>query len=177
MFDTREREIIEEKVASGRLELVVNREAKPLDEILAGLQTQPAHVVAVFDEASVRVRRGGAGQRLPMSPFCVRRKVAFHQRWNELRLEPVAGDPPFLEFIELIKQVEGNEGEGTPYGFFRKSPGKSHWAGAGRSRRGRTLGRMPDALDPDGCPTGPRRKAPHLPDVQGTVSSRGFPRA
>lgn len=115
LFDTREREIIEEKVSSGRLELVVNREAKPLDEILAELKERPAHLVAVFDEAPVSVRRGGAGQRLPMSPFCVRRKVAFHRRWNELRLEPVAGDPPFFEFIELIKHVEGNEGEGTPY--------------------------------------------------------------
>jgi len=115
LFDTREREIIEEKVASGRLELIVNREAKSLKDILAELQAQPAHLVAVFDEAPVSVRRGGAGQRLPMSPFCVRRKVAFHKRWNELRLEPVAGDPPFFEFIELIKHVEGNEGEGTPY--------------------------------------------------------------
>lgn len=115
LFDTREREIIEEKVASGRLELIVNREAKPLKDILAELQAQPAHLVAVFDEAPVSVRRGGTGQRLPMSPFCMRRKVAFHKRWNELRLEPVAGDPPFFEFIELIKHVEGNEGEGTPY--------------------------------------------------------------
>lgn len=115
LFDTREREIIEEKVASGRLELVLNREAKPLNEILAGLREQPTHVVAVFDEAPVRVRRGGVGQRLPMSPFCIRRKVAFHHRWNELRLEPVAGDPPFFEFIELLKHAEGNEGEGTPY--------------------------------------------------------------
>lgn len=115
LFDTREREIIEEKVAAGRLELIVNREAKPLKDILAELQAQPAHLVAVFDEAPVSVRRGGAGQRLPMSPFCVRRKVAFHKRWNELRLEPMAGDPPFFEFIELIKHVEGNEGEGTPY--------------------------------------------------------------
>lgn len=115
LFDTREREIIEEKVASGRLELLVNREPKPLNDILAELQTQPAHLVAVFDEAPVSVRRGGAGQRLPMSPFCVRRKVAFHRRWNELRLEPVAGDPPFLEFFELIKHIEGNQGEGTPY--------------------------------------------------------------
>jgi len=30
-------------------------------------------------------------------------------------LEPTAGDPPFFEFIELIKHVEGNEGDGTPY--------------------------------------------------------------
>lgn len=115
LFDTREREIIEEKVASGRLELIVDRTPKPLDEILGELKTRPVHVVAVFDEAPVTVRRGGAGERLPMSPFCVRRKVAFHKRWNELRLEPTAGDPPFLEFIELIKHVEGNEGEGTPY--------------------------------------------------------------
>ena len=115
LFDTREREIIEEKVACGQLELVVNREPKPLHDILAELLSHPAHLVAVFDEAPVSVRRGGVGQRLPMSPFCVRRKVAFHRRWNELRLEPVAGDPPFLEFIELIKHVEGNEGEGTPY--------------------------------------------------------------
>jgi hypothetical protein len=115
LFDTREREIIEEKVASGRLELVVNREAKPLKDILNELKDWPAHLVAVYDEAPVSVRRGGAGQRLPMSPFCVRRKVAFHRRWNELRPEPVAGDPPFFEFIELIKHVEGNEGEGTPY--------------------------------------------------------------
>lgn len=115
LFDTREREIIEEKISSGRLELVVNREAKPLAEILSELHESPAHIVAVFDEAPVSVRRGGAGQNLPMSPFCVRRKVAFHRRWNELRLEPVAGAPPFFEFIELIKHAEGNEGEGTPY--------------------------------------------------------------
>lgn len=115
LFDTREREIIEEKVASGRLDLLLDRQPKPLDDILAELTLRPAHVVAVFDEAPVSVRRGGAGERLPMSPFCVRRKVAFHKRWNELRLEPIAGDPPFFEFIELVKHVEGNEGEGTPY--------------------------------------------------------------
>jgi hypothetical protein len=115
LFDTKEREIIEEKIASGRLELLVNRQPKTLGEILAELKEHPAHIAAVFDEAPVSVRRGGAGQNLPMSPFCIRRKVAFHKRWNELRLEPTSGDPPFFEFIELIKHVEGNEGEGTPY--------------------------------------------------------------
>ena len=115
LFDTREREIIEEKVGNGRLVLSVNRQPKNLDEILAELSARPAHIVAVFDEAPVSFRRGGAGENLPMSPFCVRRKVAFHKRFNELRLEPMAGDPPFFEFIELIKHIEGNEGEGTPY--------------------------------------------------------------
>lgn len=115
LFDTREREIIEEKIVSDALELLLDRTPKPLDEILSELRSCPAHIVAVFDEAPVSVRRGGVGDRLPMSPFCVRRKVAFHRLWNELRLEPTAGDPPFFEFIELVKHIEGNDGEGTPY--------------------------------------------------------------
>jgi Holliday junction resolvasome RuvABC ATP-dependent DNA helicase subunit len=115
LFDTREREIIEEKIASGDVDLLLDRAPKPLDDILTELKTRPAHIVAVFDEAPVSVRRGGVGDRLPMSPFCVRRKIAYHRLWNELRLEPTAGDPPFFEFIELVKHIEGNEGEGTPY--------------------------------------------------------------
>jgi Holliday junction resolvasome RuvABC ATP-dependent DNA helicase subunit len=115
LFDTREREIIEEKIASGKLELVVDRQAKPLDDILAELREHPSHLVAVFDEAPVSVRRGGVGRNLPMSPFCVRRKVTFRPFWGEFRLEPTSGDPPFFEFIELVKHMEGKEGEGTPY--------------------------------------------------------------
>lgn len=115
LFDTREREIIEEKLASGRLDLIIDRTPKPLDQLLLELTSNPAHIVGVFDEAPVSIRRGGAGLKLPMSPFCVRRKVRFQQRWNELRLEVTAGDPPFYEFIELVKYAEGNEGEGTPY--------------------------------------------------------------
>jgi hypothetical protein len=115
LFDTREREVIEEKLASGRLELKVDRAPRPLEQLLTELAADPAHLVAVFDEAPVSIRRGGAGLRLPMSPFCVRRKVRFQQRWNELRLEVTSGDPPFYEFLELVKQAEGTEGEGTPY--------------------------------------------------------------
>lgn len=115
LFDTREREIIEEKLASGRLELTVDRTPRSLDQLLAELSTDPVHLVAAFDEAPVSIRRGGAGLKLPMSPFCVRRKVRFQQRWNELRLEITSGDPPFYEFLELVKKAEGTEGEGTPY--------------------------------------------------------------
>lgn len=115
LFDTREREVIEDKVANGRLELVVDRTPKALDQLLTELTHNPAHIVALFDEAPVSIRRGGAGIKLPMSPFCVRRKVRFQQRWNELRLEVTSGDSPFYEFLELVKQAEGTEGEGTPY--------------------------------------------------------------
>src|SRR5204863_4610623 len=66
LFDTREREIIEEKIASGRLELLVDRQPIPLDDILVELRSRPAHLIAAFDEAPVSIRRGGAGERLPM---------------------------------------------------------------------------------------------------------------
>jgi hypothetical protein len=115
LFDTKEREIIEEKLATGRLELLLDRTPKSLEELLEELRHKPVHIAAVFDEAPVSIRRGGAGLRLPMSPFCVRRKVRFQHRWNELRLEVTSGDPPFYEFLELVKQAEGSEGEGTPF--------------------------------------------------------------
>jgi hypothetical protein len=115
LFETREREIIEDKLANGRLELSVDRNPRLLKQLLSELSSNPAHIVAVFDEAPVNIRRGGAGLKLPMSPFCVRRKVRFQSRWNELRLEVTAGDPPFYEFLELVKQAEGTEGEGTLY--------------------------------------------------------------
>jgi hypothetical protein len=115
LFDTRKREIIEEKLATGRVELLLDRTPKTLEELLAELRERPVHIVAVFDEAPVSIRRGGAGLRLPMSPFCVRRKVRFQPRWNEFRLEVTSGDSPFYEFLELVKQAEGSEGEGTPF--------------------------------------------------------------
>lgn len=117
LFDTKEREIIEDKLASGRLELLLDRKPVSLEDLLDELKEKPVHIAAVFDEAPVSIRRGGAGLRLPMSPFCVRRKVRFQHRWNELRLEVTSGDPPFYEFLELVKHAEGSEGEGTPYAY------------------------------------------------------------
>lgn len=117
VFDTKEREIIEEKIASGRLNLVIHRTPKNFDDVLVELREKPAHVAAIFDEAPVCVRRGGAGLRLPMSPFCVRRKVQFQRRLNDIRLEVTSGDPPFYQFMELVKAAEEDTGEGTPYAY------------------------------------------------------------
>jgi hypothetical protein len=116
-FDTKERELIEEKIAAGKLDLVVHREPKELNDLLDHLKQRPVHIAAIFDEAPVSVRRGGAGLRLPMSPFCIRRKVQFQKRLNEMRLEVTSGDPPFYQFMELVKTAEGVDGEGTPYAF------------------------------------------------------------
>jgi hypothetical protein len=116
-FDTKEREIIEEQIASGRLDLRAHREPLSMDALLKRLAESPAHLAAIFDEAPVSVRRGGVGLRLPMSPFCVRRKVRYQKRLNEIRLEVTGGDPAFVEFMELAKLAEGLEGEGTPYAY------------------------------------------------------------
>ena len=115
LFDTRERELIEDKVSNGRLLLEVDRTPRSFARILDGLRAQPAHVLAVFDEAPVSIRRGGIGPRLPMSPFCVRRNPRFQRMSGEVTLEVTTGDPPFHQFLELVKHAEGDEGEGTPY--------------------------------------------------------------
>lgn len=116
-FATKEREIIEEKIANGRLDLRVHRTPLPMADLMQRLQDSPVHLAAVFDEAPVTVRRGGVGLRLPMSPFCVRRKVRYQKRLNEMRLEVTGGDPAFVEFMELAKLAEELEGEGTPYAY------------------------------------------------------------
>lgn len=116
-FDTKEREIIEEKIANGRLDLRVYRAPLQMADLLQRLEDAPVHLAAVFDEAPVTVRRGGVGLRLPMSPFCVRRKVQYQKRLNEMRLEVTGGDPAFVEFMELAKLAETLEGEGTPYAY------------------------------------------------------------
>lgn len=116
-FDPKEREIIEEKIASGRLDLRAHRQPLPMDDLLRRLADFPVHLAAIFDEAPVSVRRGGVGLRLPMSPFCVRRKVRYQKRLNEIRLEVTGGDPAFVEFLELAKLAEELEGEGTPYAY------------------------------------------------------------
>ncbi|HUY91796.1 MAG TPA: hypothetical protein VMV10_23845 [Pirellulales bacterium] len=114
-FDTRERDLLEERIASGRLELRVDRQPKPLLQHLAALKDNPCHLLAVFDESSVSIRRGGAGLHLPMSPFCVRRNPKFDKFQNALRLEPADTDPPFGEFLKLLNKAEGAESEGNSY--------------------------------------------------------------
>ena len=73
-YDSKTREPLEEKIANGQLEICVDRKPRELDEHLTELRTQPCHILAVFDEAPTTVREGRAGEALPMSPFCVRRR-------------------------------------------------------------------------------------------------------
>src|SRR5262249_16945207 len=45
-FDTRQRDLLEEKISSGRLEIRVARDAAPLPAQLAKVQESPCHVLA-----------------------------------------------------------------------------------------------------------------------------------
>ncbi len=114
-FDTKERDLIEERIANGRLDLRVDRQTKPMSQQLAAMKNSPCHLLAVFDESTVSIRRGGAGLYLPMSPFCVRRNPKFDKFQNALRLEPADTDPPFGEFLKLLNKAEGAESEGNSY--------------------------------------------------------------
>ncbi|MCZ7636832.1 MAG: phage terminase large subunit family protein [Verrucomicrobia bacterium] len=81
--------------------------------------------------------------------------VTGHDHLQERKADYDFGDPWPLEktrFLAADRQARG--GEHYFWGFFRESRGKSHWAGAGRSRRGRTPGGMPD--DPAPAATLPR---------------------
>ena len=71
-FSGEEREFLEEQISAGRLRFRAHEKPRKLPELIAELKTRPCHVLAIFDEASIRIRRRGAGRHLPMSPFCVR---------------------------------------------------------------------------------------------------------
>ena len=92
-----ERELLEDKVASGRLEFKVHEKPRHLDELLEELKRSPFHILAIFDEATIHIRRRSIGQLLPMSPFCVRRQIRQDRIRKELDLEPTSDEPPFSE--------------------------------------------------------------------------------
>jgi len=114
-FDEQSRDLIEEKLATGRLQYVVHEELKNIDDLLSELKNKPFHLMMIYDEASIRIRRRGAGKNLPMSPFCVRYKIRYDQREGMIRLEPDVGEAPFSEYLQLVNEVESGQRDSTPH--------------------------------------------------------------
>ncbi len=110
---TQEEDKVQEKVAAGRLSLCIQDDAAPaaatLEEIANDLLARPHHLVALFDESSIVLRRRTAGRVLPMSPFCVRYDVHLDQRSGRIELQPQPGESPFSEFLDLINAIEENQ--------------------------------------------------------------------
>lgn len=114
-FSGKERELLEEQISAGRLRFRAHEKPRKLTELIAELKARPCHLLAIFDEASIRIRRRGAGRHLPMSPFCVRHEITFDILDNAIRLEPTSDEPPFSEFMQLINEAESGQRDSSPH--------------------------------------------------------------
>lgn len=114
-FSSREQEVIEDRLTGGRLELQVHEAPRPLNELVREFAARPFHLVIVFDEAGVSIRRHGMPSRLlPMSPFCVRKTIRYDEHRNLLRLVPSTDDAPFADFMQLVNEAESGQRDSTP---------------------------------------------------------------
>ena len=110
-----ERELFEDKIASGRLVLRYHSKPFEMNDILNIFNKRPFHIIAIFDEASIYIRRRSNGQALPMSPFCVRRQIRVDRFRNTVQLEPTSDDPPFSEYMQLINEAQRGQRDSTPH--------------------------------------------------------------
>lgn len=116
--DSSYEDIVQAKIATGRLVLNIH-EAPPVDSTLERIVEQiserPVHLVAVFDESTIHIRRRGAGRLLPMSPFCIRQDLKLDKRTATIEVQPQPGESPFSEFLLLMSAIEGTQRDTTPY--------------------------------------------------------------
>lgn len=118
--DSRYEDIVQEKVASGRLVLHIHEIDPPdatLERIVNRIELRPVHLVAIFDESTIHIRRRSAGRLLPMSPFCVRQDLKLDRRTAMIEVQPQPGESPFSEFLLLMSEIENTQRDTTPYAF------------------------------------------------------------
>ncbi len=109
-----EQALLEDKIASHRLQYKIHETPYKIPELLERFKENPFHIVAIFDEATIEVRRRGLGQFLPMSPFCVRRQIHFDRLSNEIELESKSDESPFSDYIQLITEASGGARNSYP---------------------------------------------------------------
>ena len=114
LFSPRDRDQIEEHIANGRLRLRVHDEVTSLEERLRGFHERPVHVLAVFDEASTDMRQQPGGVNLlPMSPFAMRRRIAYQGIRGQVELLPSMEGTVFRAFYDLQGKLHAQSGQ-TP---------------------------------------------------------------
>ncbi len=108
-------DLVYEKVAAGRLDLRVDRCAhESLEKLVQDvLSARPQHVVAIFDESAISVRRRRVERLLPMSPFCVRNEIVIDRMLGDISLSPHPGEPPFSDFVMMIHEFEQEQRDST----------------------------------------------------------------
>ena len=112
-------DLIQEQIASGRIMVSVERidsaTERGWDELLACMCKRPSHIVAIFDESSIHIRRRELGMNLPMSPFCVRNDVKVDVLTGRIELRPQPGDSPFGQFLRLMNELDERQDDSTAY--------------------------------------------------------------
>ncbi len=102
-------DLIYEQVAAGRLEIRVA--ASPIntlsDLVEGGFGGRSFHVMALFDESSIEIRRRRLEGLLPMSPFCVRNEVIVDGLLGAVGLRPHPGEPPFSDYVLMMHALQG----------------------------------------------------------------------
>jgi Holliday junction DNA helicase RuvB len=113
-FSSETMDLIESHLVTGRLELQIHEQPKSLKDWIVYWQHEPLHVLFIFDEAGVSIRRSDMGLPMPMSPFCVRKKIHYQELRGTLRLEPTTDEPPFSEFMQLMNEADKGQRDSTP---------------------------------------------------------------
>jgi holliday junction DNA helicase RuvB len=113
-FSSETMDLIEARLASGRLELQIYEQPKPLEEWIGHWRQEPLHLLILFDEAGVSIRRSDMSLPMPMSPFCVRKMIRYQERRGTLQLDPTTDEPPFSEFMQLINEADKGQRDSTP---------------------------------------------------------------
>ena len=114
-LEGRAQDLVYEKVSAGRLELRVAREPRENLRRLVreDLSERPQHLIAIFDESSISVRRRRVERLLPMSPFCVRNEIVVDRILGDISLSPHPGEPPFSDFVMMIHEFEQEQRDST----------------------------------------------------------------
>ena len=114
-LEGRAQDLVYEQVAAGRLDLRVARDPhESLDRLVREeLSSHPQHLVAIFDESEISVRRRRVERLLPMSPFCVRNEIVVDRMLGDIGLSPHPGEPPFSDFVMMIHEFEQEQRDST----------------------------------------------------------------
>ena len=114
-LEGRAQDLVYEKVSAGRLELRVARDSREnLGQLVRDdLLKRPQHLIAIFDESAISVRRRRVERLLPMSPFCVRNEIVVDHMLGDISLSPHPGEPPFSDFVMMIHEIEQEQRDST----------------------------------------------------------------
>ena len=114
-LEGRAQDLVYEKVSAGRLDLRVARDShENLGRLVReDLSKRPQHLIAIFDESAISVRRRRVESLLPMSPFCVRNEIVVDRMLGDISLSPHPGEPPFSDFVMMIHEFEQEQRDST----------------------------------------------------------------